>query len=145
MGHSWTFCNKCGNETFSETARYCDSCSIVKRVAVVGGGKINGLSVAAHIALSEHCTGPMVYMLPNDDNKYIIDVAKGMSDDDIIQKLLTLQEKSIEERKQMEYSKVYIKDEDNPHHGPSKARKGTNKKYVKRKKAANGRSKKRRK
>lgn len=41
---------------------------------------------------------------------------------------------------------IYIeRDDNNPHHGPRKDRKGTNKKYIKRKKAANGRTKKRRK
>lgn len=40
-----------------------------------------------------------------------------------------------------EFDSISLRDDNNEHHGPSKHRKGTNKKYVKRKKARNGRQK----
>ncbi len=78
--------------------------------------------------------------------EYRIARTPDMNDQDIIDKLLTLQQKSIWEQKEIENSKCLIQEHgDNDLYGYRKPRQGSNKKYIKRKKAKNGKTKKRRK
>ena len=52
MSHSCTFCNTCGEITYSETAKYCKEHTVrYPKMAVVGGP--NGHSLAREIAMKK--------------------------------------------------------------------------------------------
>lgn len=163
MSYTGKHCKTCGDPTHNETDlcwAHTENYSTPpiggkhhNTIMVVGAGS-EGLEIAEVVARL-HALGhtgiqvidgkPDVFMF--DGQEYHLPVRPEMTDQDIVNKLLTLQEKSIWERKEMENSKCLIPrtHDDNDLYGYRKNRQGSNKKYTKRKKAKNGRTKKRRK
>lgn len=123
MSHSYTCCNKCGDLTYSETTQHCPKCSVVKKPRSIG-------MTVGHIPM-----GPGLHaQIVGAGSKSIDDIILENSVSEKLIKSLLLEAEKINSEKK------FLRCEEGG--GQKKKRKQNNRKCHVRKKAKNGKSKK---